>query len=86
MFKDAYLPTAALYWREFTQNDNAELLAKSYLWAQASCLINNIKLESSQQLMTQILEVMPIAWQINLNQQVEEHIKKFNPLHQIEGC
>jgi TPR repeat protein len=35
--KDAYIPAAALYWREFTQNDNPELLAKSYLWTQASC-------------------------------------------------
>jgi TPR repeat protein len=35
--KDAYIPTAALYWREFTHNDNPELLAKSYLWTQTSC-------------------------------------------------
>jgi hypothetical protein len=29
--------------------------------------------------MTQILEVMPVAWQEKLNTQVEIHTKKFTP-------
>ncbi|MFT4807850.1 MAG: TPR repeat protein [Glaciecola sp.] len=47
-YKEAYLPTIALYWDKFIQNDNDELLAKSYLWTQASCLTNNVTLESRQ--------------------------------------
>ena len=85
-YTEAYLPTAALYWREFTQHDNEELLAKSYLWTQASCLINNIELRSSQLLLIQILKVMPATWQVKLDLQVEVHIKKFNPLNQNAGC
>ncbi len=85
-FKDAYLPTAALYWREFTRNDNAELLAKSYLWTQAYCLVNNVKTQSSRRLKTQIMKVMPAAWQAMLNKQVKEHIQQFHSLNQSAGC
>jgi TPR repeat protein len=84
--KDTYIPAAALYWREFTHNDNPELLAKSYLWTPASCQVNNIKPESSKLLMTQILKVTPVAWQEKLNIQVEIHTKKFTPLNQNVGC
>lgn len=41
--KYAYITAAALYWRDFTHNDNPELLVKSYLWIPASCQVNNIK-------------------------------------------
>ena len=85
-YKKAYLPTAALYWLEFTQNNNPALLAKTYLWTRTSCRVNDVDQRLNKSLMEQILKVMPTPWQIDLNSQVETHLAKFNKLGQNTDC
>jgi TPR repeat protein len=79
-YSKAYLTTAALYWQQFTQAEQqqSELLAKSYLWAKAAfiALSDEDNQMLAQQLLLKIQTEMPPAWQKELDQKVQQHLAK----------
>ena len=81
----AYLPTATLYFNApkdlhsgFLSETN---LAKAYLWLSAS---NNVLLTEKQKILTQnmlneVLAVMPQSWIKDLDNKVKSHLNRFPP-------
>jgi TPR repeat protein len=77
-YQKAYMPTALLYWRVFTnaQDNQEQLLAKSYLWAKissSSSLLVADK-EIAKQLLAQVMQQMPTTWQESLDKKVVNHL------------
>jgi len=77
-YHQAYIPTALLYWQVFStakQHKNL-LLAKSYLWAKVSASSAPLSKERkvAEQLLTQIMQYMPVTWQDELNKKVLLHL------------
>ena len=77
-YAPAYLPSAALYWQQFTTAPQKQHLAKSYLWAKTASRSsrdkNNIAL--AQQLLLKIKKEIPLLWQDELDQKVKQHLDK----------
>jgi TPR repeat protein len=77
-YAQAYLPSAALYWHQFTTLQQKQWLAKSYLWAKAASVTlgdtNNIAL--AEQLLRKIRTQMPPSWQDELDEKVKQHLAK----------
>ena len=77
-YKQAYIPTALLYWQAFakTQVDKDNLLAKSYVWAKISSKDSLLQSEKNiaQELLAQVLNIMPKTWQKSLDIKVANHL------------
>ena len=77
-YQQAYMPTALLYWQAFTnaQDNQEQLLAKSYLWAKilstSSALASEIKI--AKELLGQVLNQMPVTWQESLDKKIVTHL------------
>jgi len=77
-YQKAYMPTALLYWRVFTnaQDNQEQLLAKSYLWAKISSSSSVLVAdkEVAKQLLAQVMQQMPTTWQESLDKKVVNHL------------
>jgi len=76
-FQQAYLPTALLYWKAFTQaqEHKENLLAKSYLWTKALSMTSETfaDKETADKLLTKILHEIPESWLASLDKKVAKH-------------
>lgn len=77
-YQKAYMPTALLYWRMFTnaQDNQEQLLAKSYLWAKISSSSSVLLADKAvaKQLLAQVMQQMPTTWQESLDKKIVNHL------------
>lgn len=77
-YQKAYMPTALLYWRVFTnaQDNQEQLLAKSYLWAKISSSSSVLVADQAvaKQLLAQVMQQMPTTWQESLDKKIVNHL------------
>ncbi|WP_158089112.1 tetratricopeptide repeat protein [Cognaticolwellia mytili] len=78
-YQQAYLPTALLYWKTFTEadsNNKEKVLAKSYLWAKTLLISSSSSAEKdiAKKLLTHVLQEIPTTWLENLDEKVANHL------------
>ena len=84
-YPPAYFPTAKLYFSapvsDETNMPEAENLAKSYLWLSATRDQSQHKdeLQAADQMLEQVLQIMPASWKTELDRKVVHHLKQYHP-------
>jgi len=79
-FSEAYLPTSLLYWKLSEQDNEADFLAKSYLWISAANAFDPSlrEREDVKKYTLAVDSAVPEDWKSTLDTTVQQHLQQFH--------